>query len=60
MSHPNNYYTRIQKATELMRAKKWAEAKTILESLSYHGEKGAENPLWLLAACALAGVLGLV
>jgi tetratricopeptide (TPR) repeat protein len=51
-SHPNNYYARIEKATELMRAKKWAEAKPILESIAqgYHGEKGAENPLWLLAA----------
>ena len=36
----------------LMEAKKWAEAKPLLEShgrRSYHGEKGAENPLWLLA-----------
>ena len=51
-AHPNNYYVRLQKATTLMRAKKWAEAKPVLESLSetYHGESRADNPLWLLAA----------
>jgi tetratricopeptide (TPR) repeat protein len=34
-----------------MDEKKWAEAEPVLESLaaSYHAEKGAENPLWLLA-----------
>ena len=34
-----------------MEAKKWAEAEPVLESLatSYHAEKGAANPLWLLA-----------
>jgi len=34
-----------------MKDKKWAEAKPVLEFLvaSYHGEKGANNPLWLLA-----------
>ena len=35
-----------------MKAKKWAEAKPVLESLAetYHGESRADNPLWLLAA----------
>jgi tetratricopeptide (TPR) repeat protein len=49
--HPNNYYLRVEKATELMRAKKWSEAKPILEAVaqSYHGESRAENPLWMLA-----------
>ena len=50
-AHPNNYYMRMEKATELMKAKKWAEAKPVLESLAetYHGESRAENPMWLLA-----------
>jgi tetratricopeptide (TPR) repeat protein len=50
-AHPQNYYVRMQKAAELMKAKRWAEAKPGLESLvkSYHGEKGTDNPLWLLA-----------
>jgi tetratricopeptide (TPR) repeat protein len=50
--HPANYYLRLKSATELMRAKDWAKAKPILQSLvqTYHGEKQAENPLWLLAA----------
>jgi len=49
--HPHNFYRQMQKAGELMEAKRWAEAKPVLESLvtAYHGEKGAENPLWLLA-----------
>ena len=49
--HPNNYYLRMQKAVDLMKASQWAEAKPLLQSVaeSYHGEKGAENPLWLLA-----------
>jgi tetratricopeptide (TPR) repeat protein len=49
--HADNYYLRMQKAADLMKAKQWAEAKPLLESISksYHGEKGAENPLWLLA-----------
>jgi tetratricopeptide (TPR) repeat protein len=36
---------------QLMEAKDWAKAEPLLESLaaSYHGEKGAENPMWLLA-----------
>jgi tetratricopeptide (TPR) repeat protein len=51
-AHPNNYYTRLEKATELMHGKKWEEAKPILEQLveTYHGESKADNPLWLLAA----------
>jgi tetratricopeptide (TPR) repeat protein len=34
-----------------MAAKKWTDAKPVLESLanSYHGESGGSNPLWLLA-----------
>src|SRR5882724_9957587 len=51
-SHPDNYYVRLEDATKLMRDKKWSEAKPILEALvqTYHGEKQAENPLWMLAA----------
>jgi len=50
-SHTNNYYVRMKKAQELIEAKQWAEAKTLLESLagSYDGERGAGNPLWLEA-----------
>ncbi len=50
-SHPDNYYLRMQRAHDLMEAKRWAEAKPVLESLagSFHGERRAENPLWLLA-----------
>jgi tetratricopeptide (TPR) repeat protein len=50
-AHPDNYYVRMRAAGRLMEAKKWAEAEPALESLaaSYHAEKGAENPLWLLA-----------
>jgi tetratricopeptide (TPR) repeat protein len=49
--HADNYYLSMQKAQELMAAKRWAEAKPVLESLaeSYHGESRAENPYWLLA-----------
>jgi tetratricopeptide (TPR) repeat protein len=41
----------MRKATELMRAKNWAEAKPLLQKLAetYRGESKAENPLWLLA-----------
>ena len=51
VGHPNNYYTRMEKAAELMRGKKWPEAKPVLEQLAetYHGESRAENPLWMLA-----------
>lgn len=51
MGHPNNYYARLHSATEAMHAKDWAKARPILESLaeSYHGERGAQNTLWLLA-----------
>ena len=50
-AHPDNYFLRMRKAADLMKAKNWAEAKPLLQSVakSYHGEKGAENPLWLLA-----------
>jgi hypothetical protein len=49
--HPDNYYVRLRQARELMEAKRWSEAQPVLEALaeSYHGEKGAANPLWLLA-----------
>lgn len=49
--HPDNYYVRLQKATELMQAKDWAKARPVLESVaeSYHGESKAANPLWMLA-----------
>jgi tetratricopeptide (TPR) repeat protein len=49
--HADNYYLRMRTAQELMKDKKWAEAKPVLESLanSYHGESRAENPYWLLA-----------
>jgi tetratricopeptide (TPR) repeat protein len=51
-AHPDNYYVRRDKVLALMRDKKWAEAKPILEALvqAYHGEKQADNPLWMLAA----------
>jgi predicted Zn-dependent protease len=50
-AHPNNYYLRLRQAQGLMEAKRWTEAKPVLESLaeSYHGESRAENPYWLLA-----------
>jgi len=50
-THPDNYLLRLRNAGKLMEAKQWAEARPILASLAtaYHGEKGAENPLWLLA-----------
>jgi tetratricopeptide (TPR) repeat protein len=50
--HPDNYYVRLRAAEDLMEAKQWTNAEPLLTSLAsaYHGEKGAENPLWLLAA----------
>ncbi|HMP84374.1 MAG TPA: tetratricopeptide repeat protein, partial [Verrucomicrobiota bacterium] len=50
-AHPDNYYLRMRKAAELMEAKRWSDAKPLLESIaeSYHGESKAANPLWLLA-----------
>lgn len=50
-SHPDNYYLRMRNAGRLMKAKNWTEARPLLESLAadYSGEKGADNPLWLLA-----------
>ena len=50
-AHPDNYYLRMRNAGKLMEAKNWAEAGPLLESLAaaYPGEKGAANPLWLLA-----------
>ena len=49
--HPNNYYVRLRKARELMESKHWAEARAAVTSLAaaYHGERRAENPLWLEA-----------
>ena len=50
-AHSDNYYLRMQTAGQLMEAKRWAEAEPVLAGLAadYHGEKGASNPLWLLA-----------
>ena len=50
-AHPDNYYLRMRNAGKLMEAKNWTEAGPLLESLAaaYPGEKGAANPLWLLA-----------
>lgn len=50
-THPNNYYLRMRTAGQLMEDKNWTAAKPVLESLAagYHAEKGADNPLWLLA-----------
>jgi len=50
-AHPDNYYLRMRNAGKLMEAKNWTEAGPLLESLAaaYSGEKGAANPLWLLA-----------
>lgn len=50
--HPNDYYLKMEEAEKLLEAKKWAEAKPLLESIVelYHGQRRAENPLWLLAA----------
>ncbi|MGC9940620.1 MAG: tetratricopeptide repeat protein [Verrucomicrobiota bacterium] len=50
-THPDNYYLRLQNAKKLLEAKNWTDAKPLLASLAtaYHDEKGAENPLWLLA-----------
>jgi tetratricopeptide (TPR) repeat protein len=49
--HPNNYYLKLEQAEKLIDAKDWTNAKPALESLaaSYHGERRASNPLWLLA-----------
>lgn len=49
--HPKNFYVRLQKAQQLLNQKQWAEAVPILQELaeSYRGEKGGDNPLWLLA-----------
>ena len=49
--HADNYFVRMQKVGELMKAKQWMEAKPLLQSIAkaYHGEKDLENPLWLLA-----------
>jgi tetratricopeptide (TPR) repeat protein len=50
-AHPDNYYLRMRNAAKLMEAKNWAAAEPVLTSLAaaYHDEKGAANPLWLLA-----------
>lgn len=50
-AHPDNYFLRLRAAERLMEATNWAAAKPALESLAaaYHAEKGAANPLWLLA-----------
>ena len=50
-SHPNNYYLALENAQELMKSNLWSAARTALQSLaaSYAGEKGSDNPLWLLA-----------
>jgi tetratricopeptide (TPR) repeat protein len=50
-THPNNYYLKLEQAQKLIDAKNWTDAKPALESLaaSYHGERRAANPLWLLA-----------
>jgi hypothetical protein len=49
--HADNYRVKLERARDLMEARRWSEAKPLLESLagSYHGESGADNPLWLLA-----------
>jgi len=54
-AHSQNYFTRLDEAQKLMDAKKWAEARPVLESLAqaYSGERRAENPMWLLAAVGL-------
>lgn len=51
LAHPKNFRVRLRKAVELMEARKWAEARPLLESLAeeYHGESNAKNPYWLLA-----------
>lgn len=50
-THPKNYYVLMHQAGDLMQAKRWADAKPVLESLaqSYHGESREDNPLWLLS-----------
>jgi hypothetical protein len=49
--HPHNYYRQVEKAQKLMEAKRWADAKPVLQTLaaSYAGERRAENPYWMLA-----------
>jgi tetratricopeptide (TPR) repeat protein len=49
--HPKDYYIRFEQAEKMIDAKKWSEAKPLLESLadSYHGERRGDNPMWLLA-----------
>ena len=49
-AHPDNYYVRVEKAERLLESKRWAEARSVLESLNYQGERRGENPLWLKAA----------
>lgn len=51
LAHPKNFRVRLRKAVELMEARKWTEARPLLESLAeaYHGESNAKNPYWLLA-----------
>lgn len=51
-SHPNNYFTRMDKVHKLLEEKNWSEARPLLEALTngYLGEHQSENPLWLLAA----------
>lgn len=51
LAHPKNYYVRFERAQKLLEAKKWAEAKAVLEALAadYAGERRADSPLWLLA-----------
>jgi tetratricopeptide (TPR) repeat protein len=50
-THPRNFRAGMQKAVALMDATHWTEAAPLLQSLaeSYHGERQAANPLWLLA-----------
>jgi tetratricopeptide (TPR) repeat protein len=50
-AHPDNYHLKMDRVRELMEAKRWTDARPLLESLaqSYHGESRADNPLWLLA-----------
>jgi tetratricopeptide (TPR) repeat protein len=49
--HPNNYYLKLEAAEKLIEAKNWTDARPAVESLAtmYHGERRADNPLWLLA-----------
>ena len=49
--HPHNYFRKLEEAQKLIEAKRWADARPVLQALadSYAGERRAENPLWLLA-----------